>query len=49
MVSNVIGKVTGKKDSEHARLVVQKASTKTKDEQALEEYNRQIELAIENH
>jgi hypothetical protein len=49
MVSSVIGNVAGKKDAEHARLVVPKSPAKTKDELAYEEYKRQLELAIENH
>lgn len=49
MASSVIGKVAGKKDAEHARLVVPKSPAKTKDELAYEEYKRQLELAIENH
>jgi hypothetical protein len=41
--------VTENKDSKHAGLVVRSTLAKTKDELDFEEYQRQLELAIENH
>jgi hypothetical protein len=38
-----------KKDGGQTKLVASKASSKSTDELAYEEYVRQLELAIENH
>ncbi|MCI0559555.1 MAG: hypothetical protein MN733_13760 [Nitrososphaera sp.] len=42
------GRMAAKKDAVHAKLV-SKAASKTEEALALEEYQRQLELAIENH
>ena len=48
ILSNDIGKMVEKKQAVH-HVVKRAAAAKTEEELAYEEYQRQLELAIENH
>ena len=43
------GRMAAKKEAAHAQKLMAAKRAKTEEELALEEYQRQLELAIENH
>lgn len=48
-LSNDIGKMVEKKQAVHHDVVKRAAAAKTEEDLAYDEYQRQLELAIENH